>query len=106
MSEHEPTKTVLFTSFFGKARTCGVSSVEIEEFGNCPIGHGSLSEFIRANISAGNFEWIGGKLYNTQRRNFLDLNEKALAVLRTRAMEAGLPEAEYAGKIVSEFLKK
>lgn len=106
MIEQEPTVTILFGSFFKKINTCEFTAREFEEYKDQPIGHGKLSEFVNANISVGNFEWKKNKLFNTQKRNFLDLGDKDLRTLYLRAVKAGLSEVEYAGKIVAEALSK
>jgi len=106
MREQEPNFTVLFGYLFKKITTSGLTVNEYDNLKNHPVGHGNLEEYINVNIMAGNFEWNRGRLFNAQRRNFLDLDDKHLKTLRLRAMELGLSEAEFAGKVVSEYLNK
>ncbi|KKR11902.1 MAG: hypothetical protein UT39_C0002G0083 [Candidatus Woesebacteria bacterium GW2011_GWA1_39_21] len=106
LKEQEPNFFILFAYFFKKIADCGLSKSEYEEIKNQPICHENVSEFVQANINLGNFEWKNNRLYNVQRRNFLDLTDKTLASLRLNAMQAGLTEVEYAGKIIEDHLNK
>jgi len=102
--ENEPLFVVLLESVIRKISTTGLPIQEFNEIKNFPIGYGKLEEFVKANVGLGNYEWKKGKLYNSERFNYLDLDDKHLESLRLRAIKAGMSEAELAGKLIAEIL--
>ena len=104
--ESEPRFIVLFETVVRKISSCGLSSEEFNNLKSNPIGHRKFEDFVKINISLGNYEWKKGKLYNTRKHNFLDLDDKHLKILRLRSMKVGVSEAEFASKLISDLLDK
>ncbi len=100
---HCESMSILYRSLSEKLASEGIKKEELEQIKDLRIGGQTVEDFVRLNLTSGDFEWRGEEkqtLVNANRKFQVKLTKQEVRSLETIAEKSGLGVSEHICEII------